>query len=133
LNRKFYVRPPQELEAELRIEKDFVLKVLKPLYKVLEAGNYWFKTYYSHYIQQLDMEQSTYNPCLLHSNKPLRIVGLQTDDTLFLADKEFADTKQNELHKAKFMAKERKQLTADTPLKFNSGLIQLVLDGITFT
>jgi hypothetical protein len=79
------------------------------------------------------MEQSTYNPCFLHSNKPLGIVGLQTDDTLFLADKEFANTKQNELHKAKFMAKEREQLTADTPLKFNGGLIQLVLDGITLT
>ena len=35
------------------------------------------------------------------------------------------------LHKAKFMAKEREQLTVDTPLKFNGGLIQLVLDGIT--
>jgi hypothetical protein len=79
------------------------------------------------------MEQSTYNPCLLHSNKPLGIVGLQTDDTLFLVDKEFADTKQNELHKAKFIAKKREQLTADTPLKFNSGLIQLVPDGITLT
>jgi hypothetical protein len=86
-----------------------------------------------HYIQQLDIKQSTYNPCLLYSNKPLRIVGLQTDDTLFLADKEFADTEQNELYKAKFIAKEREQLTVDTPLKFNSSLIQLVSDGITLT
>jgi hypothetical protein len=31
------------------------------------------------------------------------------------------------------MAKEREQLTVNTPLKFNSGLIQLVLDGITLT
>jgi hypothetical protein len=41
------------------------------------------------------------------------------------------EAEQNELHKAKFIAKEREQLTVDTPLRFNSGLIQLVLDGIT--
>ena len=52
------------------------------------------------------MEQSTYNLCLLYSNKPLGIIGLQTNNTLFLVDKKFAETKQNKLYKAKFMAKE---------------------------
>jgi hypothetical protein len=60
-------------------------------------------------------------------------VGLQTDNTLFLADKTFAEAEQNELHKAKFIAKERKQLMVNTPLKFNSSLIQLVSDKITLT
>ena len=40
LNCEFYVRPPQELETELGIDKDCVLKVLKPLYGVLEARNH---------------------------------------------------------------------------------------------
>jgi len=133
LNREFYVRPPRELQTELGIDKDSVLKVLKPLYGVPEAGNHWFKTYHSHHVQQLHMDQSTYDPCLLQSNKPFGIVGLQTDDTLFLADKTFVEAEQNELRKAKFIAKERKQLTVDTPLKFNGGLIQLVSDGITLT
>jgi hypothetical protein len=31
------------------------------------------------------------------------------------------------------MAKERKQVTANTPFKFNSSLIQLVLNKITLT
>ena len=79
------------------------------------------------------MDQSTYNPCLLQSNKPFGIIGLQTDDTLFLADKTFTEIKQNELHKTKFIAKECEQLTVDTPLKFNGGLIQLVPDRITLT
>jgi hypothetical protein len=129
LNREFYVRPPRELG----IDKDSVLKVLKPLYGVPEAGNHWFKTYHSHHVQQLHMDQSTYDPCLLQSNEPFGIVGLQTDDTLLLADETFAEVEQNELHRAKFMAKEREQLTVDTPLKFNGGLIQLVSDGITLT
>ena len=60
-------------------------------------------------------------------------MSLQTDNTLFLVDETFAEAEQNELHKAKFMAKECEQLIVDTPLKFNSGLIQLVSDGITLT
>ena len=35
-------------------------------------------------------------------------MGLQTDNTLFLADKTFTKVEQNKLYKAKFMAKERK-------------------------
>jgi len=134
LNREFYVRPPRELSEELGINKDSVLKVVKPLYGVPEAGNHWFKTYHSHHIQQLNMEQSTYDPCLLYSNNPFGIVGLQTDDTLFLADNTFAGKEQSELHKAEFMAKEREQLTVNMPIKFNGGLIQLTPDGsITLT
>ena len=110
LNHEFYIQPPHELQAELGIEKDLVLKVLKLLYGVLEAGNHQFKTYHLHHVQQLNIEQSTYDPCLLYSNKPLGIVGLQTNDTLFLADKEFTDTKQGELHKAKFQLRNENSL-----------------------
>ena len=39
------------LSKELEINKDFILKIIKLLYKVLEAGNYWFKTYYFYYIK----------------------------------------------------------------------------------
>jgi hypothetical protein len=125
LNREFYVRPPQELRTELGLGlgNNTVLKVVKPLYGVPEAGNYWFKTYYSHYINQLYIEQSTYDPCLLQSNTPFTIIGLQTDDTLFLADNTFAEAEETKLKRAGFVAKEREQLTVNTPLKFNGGLI----------
>jgi len=53
LNREFYVRPPYELSRELGIEEDSILKVIKPLYGVPEAGNHWFKTYHSHHVDQL--------------------------------------------------------------------------------
>jgi hypothetical protein len=121
------------LQNELGLGEDSVLQVLKPLYGVPEAGNHWFKTYHSHHVNQLNMDQSTYDPCLLQSNEPFGVVGLQTDDTLFLADDPFAEAEERELHKAKFLAKEREQLTAETPLRFNGGLIRLVPDGITLT
>ena len=65
LNCEFYIHPLYKLQSELRIGKDIVLKVLKPLYGVLEANNYWFKTYYLYYVQQLYMDQFIYNFCLL--------------------------------------------------------------------
>jgi len=42
LSRDIFIRPPLELNLQLGI----ILRVVKPLYGVPEAGNYWFKTYY---------------------------------------------------------------------------------------
>ena len=100
LNREFYVRPPREMAEELGIGSDNVLKVLKPLYGVPEAGNHWFKTYHTHHVKELGIEQSTYDPCLLHCKEPFGLVGLQTDDTLFLADSAFAMRESDGLAKA---------------------------------
>ena len=66
------------------------MKVIKPLYGVPEAGNHWFNTYHHHHIEKLQMDQSTYDPCLLYTNhNGFGIVGLQTDDTLILANETF--------------------------------------------
>ena len=44
------------------------------------------------------MEQLTYDPCLLYTQlNSFSIVGLQTDNTLFLVDQTFMDTKETEL------------------------------------
>src|SRR5690242_2002347 len=88
LNRDFYIRSAPELAAALGIPKGTVVKVIKPLYGVPEAGNHWFKTYHGHHVKELDMSQSTYDPCLLGSNdqQAFGVVALQTDDTLILAD-----------------------------------------------
>jgi hypothetical protein len=124
LNRDFFVKPPQELARRLNLQDDSVLKVVKPLYGVPEAGNHWFKTYHSHHVNELGMEQSTYDPCLLLSNQPFGVVGLQTDDTLFVGDDAFAEKEQLGLTKAQFLAKDRERLTLDHELKFNGGIIR---------
>ena len=108
LSRDIFIRPPHELG----LGKDSILQVVKPLYGVPEAGNHWFNTYHRHHLQELQMTQSTYDPCLLYtSTNGFGVVGLQTDDTLFLADPEFANAEEVKLQKAKFLAKEREQLT----------------------
>ena len=134
LNRDFYIKPPQELANEFGLWKDSILKVIKPLYSIPEAGNHWFKTYHLHYTEKLQMTQSTYDPCLLYSTQPFGLVGLQTDDTLFLATEKFAEKEQIELEKAKFMAKERERLTPGHNIRFNGGIIQLENDNsVTIT
>ena len=55
LNRDFYIKPPQELAHEFGLPGDSILKVIKPLYGVPEAGNHWFKTYHLHHTEKLQM------------------------------------------------------------------------------
>jgi Cu2+-containing amine oxidase len=40
LNRDFYIKPPRELVAHLNLQEGAILKVIKPLYSVPEAGNH---------------------------------------------------------------------------------------------
>jgi hypothetical protein len=131
LNRDFYTTPPKGVTQW----EGFYLKVVKPLYGVPEAGNHWFGTYQKHHIDNLRMTQSTYDPCLMYSTTAsFGLVGLQTDDTLIVADDTFAKAEEEELQKAGFMAKKREQLTEGNTLKFNGGNITLQSDNsITMT
>ena len=131
LNRDFYITPPKGITQW----EGFYLKVVKPLYGVPEAGNHWFSTYHKHHLDKLHMAQSTYDPCLMYSTTtPFGLVGLQTDDTLIVADNAFAEAEEAELKKAGFMAKKREQLAEGTKLKFNGGDITLQPDkSITIT
>ena len=54
----------------------------------------------------------SYNPCLLITTKKeaFGVVGMQIDNTLFLAPKEFATLKNSELQKAHLTAKPRDKL-----------------------
>jgi hypothetical protein len=94
LNRDFYITPPKGVAQW----EGFYLKVVKPLYGVPEAGNHWFGTYQKHHIDKLQMTQSTYDPCLMYSTTTtFGLVGLQTDDTLIVADDAFAKAEEEEL------------------------------------
>ena len=104
------MRPPQEL----RLQSDSILKIIKPLYGVLEVGNHWFNTYHRHPLEKLSMTQSIYDLCLLYTDNNscgFGIVGLQTEYTLFLADKTFAIKEEEQLRKAKLLAKKERNST----------------------
>ena len=87
------------------------------------------------------MAQSTYDPCLLFTpgnpkNKQTTgfgVVGMQTDDTLLLADSAFAEVEENELRKAQFLSKEREELTVQNPIKFNGGQLTMKENSLELT
>ena len=54
------------------------------------------------------MTQFMYNIYLLYSIKLFSIIGLQTDNTLFITDNEFTEQEATQLQKAGFLAKEYK-------------------------
>jgi hypothetical protein len=90
LNRDFYVQSSSELIKLMYISSECLLKVIKSQYKVSEANNHWFKTYHDHHIDKLNMISFTYDSCLLYIiiliQIDLRIMSMQTDDTLILVD-----------------------------------------------
>ncbi|EED12764.1 hypothetical protein TSTA_052850 [Talaromyces stipitatus ATCC 10500] len=64
LARNFYIQLPPKLVH--LFPPGTILKVVKPLYGIPEAGNHWFRTYHIHHMDKLNMTTSTYDPCLLH-------------------------------------------------------------------
>ena len=112
-----------------------MLKVIKPLYKIPKAGNYWFNIYYTHHIKELQMSQLTYNLYLLYINTNMftiarfKVVGLQTDNILFIKNNMFTKAKQDKL---KFQIKPHEILIKDHSIKFNRGLITLINSKLFF-
>ena len=112
------------------------LKVVRPLYGIPEAGNHWFRTYHKHHVEKLNMETSTYDPCLLHcsnSEQGFGVIGMQTDDTLIVADNAFAAREEEEIQRANILCKPREELTTENPLKFNGAVVTETAQGITLT
>ena len=131
LNRDFYIRPPHELATLLGAPSDCILQVVKPLYGVPEAGNHWFATYHGHHLNRLGMTESTYDPCLLYktNSSEFGIVGMQTDDTLILANDIFATKEEKAIKEANILTKQRDCLTPGSPIKFNGTKIDLGPNG----
>lgn len=101
--------------------------VQKLLYGIPEAGTHWWATYHNHHVKRLGMENSTYDPCLLITvNNPdsFGIVGMQTDNTLILANDRFAAKEEEELLASELQAKPKDMLSSSRSLNFNGCIIQ---------
>ena len=123
LNRTILATPPKEIAN--KYPKDTVMVVVKPLYGVAESGTHWWVTYSKYHKEKLRMDTSTYDPCLLlttEESKGFGVVGMQTDDTLILADDQFHKDEETQLP---FKAKEKEYLKADDELTFNGCVIQI--------
>jgi hypothetical protein len=120
LKRTILAHLPKELVS--KYPKDTLLRVIKPLYGIAEAGVHWWKTYHGHHCEELDMSTSTFDPCLLITNgEPVTfgIVGMQTDDTLMLGTSKFSSLEEKKLEKAQFRSKPKTVLTPNVQTDFN--------------
>ena len=110
--------------------------VVKPLYSIAEAETHWWVTYSKHHKERLHMITSTYDPCLMITTGPERsrfaIVGMQTDDTIILANDEVSNLEQDELEKAHFTAKPKQMLTTTEPMMFNGCTLTQQDDGTLY-
>ena len=79
------------------------------------------------------MTKSTFDPCLFFRSELLGIVRMQTDNTLILADNNFASTKEEAIKSAKIITKDREYFTPIHPLKFDDVQIKLDSNGIVLT
>src|SRR5438045_1930342 len=129
LARDFYIHAP----TEMGLEPGTILQVVSPLYGMPEAGMHWYKTYHDHHLNSLQMTPSTFDPCLLFNKHATAIIGMQTDDMLISATNEFMVKEEEELQKAKFLAKPREKLTANHPLEFNGFVITQSDNKISIT
>ena len=129
LNRVIIANLPKQMKDQY--PEGTVMVVRRPLYGLPEAGTHWWSTYYKHHKDKLGMTQSTYDACLLVSTVKSKfgLVGMQTDDTLILANDLFANMENDELQKAKLTAKPRDKLTVDSKLMFNGCILTLNADG----
>lgn len=100
---------------------------VKPLYGIAESGVHWFVTYQNHHKDKLDMAQSTFDPCLLITKgdkHKFGLLGMQTDDTLFLGQPAFVAAEQKEIEISGFKTKPVQTLSPETPLEFNGSTIR---------
>jgi len=125
---------PKELVT--KYPEGTIIRVIKPLYGIAEAGVHWFATYQGHHCKELDIATSTYDPCLLVTNggpDEFGIVGLQTDDTLAIGTSKFSGAEDVALYKANFRAKPKNRLSEEVSLEFNGCTLTLQGDTISLT
>jgi len=63
LEREFLVHLPKELKE--RYPGGTLLRIMKPLYGIAEAGLHWYVTYQKHHREKLLMQDAAHDPCLL--------------------------------------------------------------------
>ena len=96
------------IKLKKKYPKGTILLVMKPLYSLAEAGNYWFAIYLDHYKMKLEMEMSPYNACFFiikDGSKNFGIARLQTDDIFHVGTEAFMKNEETEIMETKFKAK----------------------------
>ena len=107
----------------MKLSAKTILRVIFPLYEIVESGIYWFQTYHKHHVKKLKMTSFIFDICLLFNDNMITIVGLQIDDSLIIDIIEFMNMKSRELHVFDLMVKLYERLIPEQLLNFNDFII----------
>lgn len=123
LQRPIFINPPAQL---------VFFKVMRPLYGILEAGIYRFKTYHKYQMEDLNLKPSLYDPCFMYTKKCMvineinsdgarGICYLQTDDSIYMCNETFIY--KDAIAKTKFASNPTTRLELENTLKFNGAIL----------
>lgn len=106
LTREIFVNPPDEL----RLGKDKLLKLLKPLYGLTDSGDYWFSTFTSHVANDLTMRPCISDAALffkeIHAHLS-GLIGTYVDDTIGAGNSQFRE--KSKVTEQRFESKKREE------------------------
>lgn len=103
----------------MNLSLNFIIKVVKPLYALLESGLHWHLTYLNRYSNKLRMRRYCVDPCLLFTNDEKHLDGIvipQVENSLIIGNEFFLV--DEEKGSQMFISKE-KQLLSRTGTLFN--------------
>ena len=106
--------------------------VLKPLYKIVEAGTYQQVTYNKYHKEKLLMTTFIFNPYFLITTigTLFKIISMQTNNIIILKDNQFLAFKENKLVKVNLIIKLKEKLNLIILLLFNRCILSLNKDSI---
>ena len=107
--------------------------ILKPLYRIIEAGTYWWTTYSKYHKEKLLITTFIFNPYFLITTMGtlFGIISIQTNNIIILGDDQFSALKKNNLVKVNLIAKPKEKLNLIILLLFNRCILFLNKDFIT--
>ena len=90
-----YIHPP----TGLGLQEGQLLKIVWPLYGLLEVGTYWVNIYLVYYKDQLNIHYLAFNTCLLTNieEKATSFIAVQVDNILIATNEQFLVKKAIEL------------------------------------
>ena len=94
--------------------------VLKPLYRIAEAGTYQQAIYSKYYKKKLLIITFIFNPCFLiiTTETLFGIIGMQTNNIIILKDNQFLALKEDKLVKINLIIKPKKKLKFNNTITF---------------
>ena len=99
IDREIYIKPPKksDLMAMIGQPEDRYRMDLKPIYGLTESPGYWWQTFKNYHVQDLEMRQTSLDPCLFYKKKKESLVGIiatLVDDTLGCGNNSFVKLEQ---------------------------------------